>query len=561
MWGEHKSRSLLFVIWLSFVIRGFFYCTAFPIFEGFDEYGHFAVIQHIFLHRDIPNPQTADSSREIAESLTLVPVPWPLHDESKGFLSYEEYWRLSAEERSIRQVRLQGLPRSWSVEDAEAELPLYEAQQAPLYYWLFTPVYCAVSSLDLPTRVWVLRCMTLLLASVAIPVAYLTARRCFGDVRAALGVATVIASMPELAVDAFRVSNEGLSIALGSLVVLAAIALWDSKPSARMGAIFGLLLGGALLTKAYFLALLPWVAFILGGVVHRDRKQREAAGLQMAAALAVCLVVAGWYYQRVFVQTGTLTGEQNDVGAQASQVSWAHAIVANPWRQIFDFMAVSHIWLGNWSFLAVRTWMYRGVELFFALAFVGIVLQIVRPIDSLPKASYICILAAPYVLLIAGLCFHAIQGFRSAGNIGTMGYYLYCLVVPEIVLLFVGLIRLLSFRWGLLAAAVLALLFNVIEQFGITFLLVPYYAGKIQHDSTGHLPALKISQLAHGGAGSLFENLLANKPSFLTASELMTMMALSFVAAVALIAIAWANYTRATCSSVGSAQQNHGSSR
>ena len=66
-----------------------------------------------------------------------------------------------------------------------------------------------------------------------------------------------------------------------------------------MGAIFGLLLGGALLTKAYFLALLPWVAFILGGFVHRDRKQREAAGLQMAAALAVCLVVAGWYYQRV----------------------------------------------------------------------------------------------------------------------------------------------------------------------------------------------------------------------------------------------------------------------
>ncbi len=368
--------------------------------------------------------------------------------------------------------------------------------------------------------------------------------------------------MPQLAIDAFRVSNEGLSIAMGSIAVLAVISVWDSPPSAIRGALVGLTLGAALLTKAYFLALVPWAAFVLASVLIRDRKQRKAAGLQLATALAACLMVAGWYYQRVFALTGTITGEQNDIGARASHISWADAIAANPWGRILDFIIGSYIWLGNWSFLVVRTWMYRSVEAIFVLGFLGIIIQFVRARSSLPKAAAICILAMPCVLLLAGLCFHSIQGFRSAGNIGTMGYYLLCLVVPNTILLFVGLFRLLPDRWGLLVAPVLAILFNALEQFGTTFLLLPYYAGKIQHDSTGHLPALKISQLAHGGAASLFENLLANKPSFLTAPELMIMMALSSGAAIALITVACViSYTRATCSSVGSAQQNHGSSR
>ncbi len=491
-----------------------------------------------------------------------MPAPWVLHDDSKGFLSYEEYWRLSAEDRSTRQARLRSLPPSRSTENAEPPLPLYEAQQPPLYYWLLTPVYWMVSSQELPTKIWVLRCVTLLLASIAIPLAFTTAKRFFRDQRAALGVAVIVASMPQLAIDAFRVSNEGLSIAMGSIAVLAVIRLWDSPASTIRGAVVGLALGAALLTKAYFLALLPWAAFVLVGVLMRDRKQRKAAGLQSVAALAVCLLVAGWYYQRVFALTGTLTSEQNDIGARASHISWADAIAANPWGRILDFIVGSYIWLGNWSFLVVRTWMYRSIEIVFALGLLGIIVQFVRVRSPLPKAGTICILAMPCILLLAGLGFHSIQGFRSAGNIGTMGYYLLCLVVPETILLFVGLFRLLPGRWGLLVAPVLAILFNALEQFGTTFLLLPYYAGKIQHDSTGHLPALKISELAHGGAASLFENLLANKPSFLTAPELMIMMALSLGAAFALITIACAiSYTRATCSSVGSAQQNHGSSR
>ena len=276
-----RAQALLTVIWFAFTVRTIFYCTAFPLWEGFDEYAHVGVVQHIFHFRDMPDFRAANTSREIAESRKLVPAPWLLHDDSKALLSYEEYWRLPSPDRLERQARLRELPRAWSTEPAMPELPLYEAQQPPLYYWLLLPVYWCVKSLDLSTQVWVLRCITALLASTAIPIAFFTARSFFAkhflDQRAALGVAVVVASLPQLAIDAFRVSNEGLAIALGSLAVLLMIRLSDSPPSSLRGFGIGLVLGAALLTKVYFLALLPWAAFVLVRAILRDRKERRAA--------------------------------------------------------------------------------------------------------------------------------------------------------------------------------------------------------------------------------------------------------------------------------------------
>ena len=532
-----KLRWLVYIVWLAFVLRGLFYCSAFPIFEGFDEYVHFGVIQRVFFHHEIANPRAADYSREIAESLKLVPVPWLLRDDAMGRLSHEAYWRLAPSDRLDRQMRLRTLPPSWASADAQPSWQLYEAQQPPLFHWIILPVYASVKSFDLPTRVWVLRCASLLLASTIIPIAFATAKRFFFDQRGALGVAIVVASMPQLAVDAFRISNEDLSIPMGGLAIFAVLTLWKSPPNLPRGILVGLVLSAALLTKAYFLALLPWAAFVLIGVLLRDPQHRRTAAWQMVAVLTTCLAASGWFYWRALSLTGTVTGEMNDVAAQTSRLSITGAIRIMPWRRILDFVAGTHIWLGNWSFLVVRTWMYRAIELVFVLAMSGLVLHFVRPRKSLPERTSLCVLIMPYVFLLLGALFQAVQGFRSAGNIGTMGYYLFALIVPEAIVLLAGLFRLLPDIYSLFFVPVLALFFNLLEQFGTTFLLLPYYAGIIQHDGSGHLPALKISQLAHGGISRLFDNLLANKPAFLTSWELMFMMALSFGAAVALVSI------------------------
>ena len=106
---------------------------------------------------------------------------------------------------------------------------------------------------------------------------------------------------------------------------------------------------------------------------------------------------------------------------------------------------------------------------------------------------------APLVAsMIAGLAYHAVTGFRSTGDAGTMGYYLYCLVVAEAILMVAGL-----GRW-------IALGFLAIEAFGLWIYMLPYYSGLISHDPSGNLPAGHLSQIGR----AMFDRLAVNKPPF-----------------------------------------------
>ena len=51
---KESKISSVFAIWVSFVVRSFLCCTAMPLWEGFDEYGPVAMIEHIVFHHDIP---------------------------------------------------------------------------------------------------------------------------------------------------------------------------------------------------------------------------------------------------------------------------------------------------------------------------------------------------------------------------------------------------------------------------------------------------------------------------------------------------------------------------
>ncbi len=450
------SRGLLIAVWLGFVVRALFYCSAVPLWEGFDEYAHFAVIQNVARDFSIPNLLNSNSSREVAESRRLTPSPWLTHDNAAGFLSYEDYWNLSGDERQHRRAALIDMPAAWRSDPADPPLLAWEAQQPPLYYWLAS---LFVHGGSLPTRVWILRVATALIASLAIPLAFLAGREMFGDAQRPLACAVVAASFPELVITSARVSNEGLAIALGSAAIWLAL-----RRDARW---LGVVLGAGLLAKAYFLAFLaaPLIAFW--------RRWRA-----MAAAFAICLAIGGWWYVRTFLLTGTLTGEEREVAAHAgSAMSFGESVRAASWIRVADFVTLSHIWLGDWSFLVVRTWMYRAAELILALAIVRAALR--------ARTANWALLATLGAAFLAGLAYHATTGLRTQGTAGTMGYYLYALTAAEAIVLVGGLGRF---------AGLVAIVFGTIEIFGTWFLQLPYYAGLIEHTGSGALPALRLSR-------------------------------------------------------------------
>jgi hypothetical protein len=111
-----RTRFTLWTIWGCFLARALFYCAAVPLWEGYDEYSHFALIHYVATHngRFPPGGISPNSSRAVGESRRLTPGAWIIHDSSQGILSYDEYFRLPSPEQNygglIRHNAGGGLP-------------------------------------------------------------------------------------------------------------------------------------------------------------------------------------------------------------------------------------------------------------------------------------------------------------------------------------------------------------------------------------------------------------------------------------------------------------------
>ena len=75
-----RARRWLLAIWFCFLVRAIFYCAALPLWEGYDEWSHFGVVERMafrgepLVARDSPLP------RDTAATLEIVPLPWDLRD-------------------------------------------------------------------------------------------------------------------------------------------------------------------------------------------------------------------------------------------------------------------------------------------------------------------------------------------------------------------------------------------------------------------------------------------------------------------------------------------------
>jgi len=490
---DHKA---LVVIWLCFLAKGSFFACFLPLWEGYDEFAHFGYVQSVALQGMGPT----EISREVEASLRLVPLPWSLRTEPSPSVTHDAYWKLPEAERSRREAALRQLApqRSQEVRMPGAR-PNYEVQQPPLYYWLLAPVYWISADWGLAERVWLLRMASVGLASLAIPLGFFFARELFGDGRLALCGLAVFVAMPGPVMSLVRVSNEALAIVLATALLVAVIGVVKRPESKWAHGWLGLVLGAGLLTKAYFLALL-FAVFL--GVVGRRR-----VGRSTAIAGIIPLLMAGAYYWANVASSGSLTGEQNEVAAKS--LSWLDRLrlaATVDWRNAIDSTFSSHLWFGNWSFLQLRSWMYRVWAVVYLAAGAGFVRLLNGWLPWQMVAFYGCFLA--------GLAYHVVIIFSVHHLSTTTGWYINCLSVAEAALLAYGLLG-----WGLSPRFVFVALivgFGALEFFGTHFYLAPYYTGFTDHRATSFVAALDVGMLGEGGWKVLLDRLLVNRPAFLS---------------------------------------------
>src|SRR6185436_17368866 len=112
----------LLATWLCFVVRAFFFCAAMPLWEGFDEWSHFAVVQRMVFRGEPLVDRESQAPQDVAASMFLAPLAWELRKFGPPSMTHDEFWRLPAEERARKEAEFRAIPREWKYQDSVGSL-------------------------------------------------------------------------------------------------------------------------------------------------------------------------------------------------------------------------------------------------------------------------------------------------------------------------------------------------------------------------------------------------------------------------------------------------------
>jgi len=464
-------RRRILLIWFCFVCRGIFYCSLLPLWDGFDEWAHFAVIERMSTAGSLLIDRNTSVSREIDASLNLVPLPRGMTFLTTQGVVREDYWKLSAEERTRREADLATLPPAWSAQYPERGTPAYEASQTPLYYWLMTVPAGLLRQFPLVDRVWWLRILSFLLGSLSIPIGYTTARRFFASERIALGVTLAVAMLPELALTFSRISNEGLAVVVYTTLLLVGIR-WVERMGLTEAIPAGVTLGFSLLTKAYALTALPALVVAGAAIAAIDRQRRRLVFVSTTAVVAIAMLLSSWWYVRTYVQTGTISGlDEAIILKETSALEKLHGVSRVEWVPAIKTILASHIWYGGWNLVGVRRWVYQFWWGVMAIVCFGFSKALFTRRD--PRFY---LLLSVYGLFWLGQGYQVTALFLSKGVSTSMGgWYLYSVIWAEVILAVVALRSLVTERYQRYVFAVLLVAIAITDLYGMHSALIPYY--------------------------------------------------------------------------------------
>src|SRR5882762_4564451 len=108
----------VWILWALFLARGSFYCVTMPLWEGWDEYAHFAWLDHWLDKGTLPGFHDP-VSREIDESMRVAPLAYELRWIGPPYFTHEQWWALPETERAERIRQLKSPPTAFAHQPAQ----------------------------------------------------------------------------------------------------------------------------------------------------------------------------------------------------------------------------------------------------------------------------------------------------------------------------------------------------------------------------------------------------------------------------------------------------------
>ena len=395
VWCATALLGLLVVLW----------SVAVPMYRAVDEPQHLSTVLRLADGGGYPAPGTARLRPEVAASYPYADFPggdartfvpsYPVYAGPAPFPSYRELQRLPVPGDQVGQVdQMTQHPPLW---------PLLAAAQVRL-----------LGLRDVPADV-ALVVLRILQGLLLLPVPLLVWRtaRLLGASQVGAAAASYLPLLaPQVLHIAASVTDGDLLLLEMAVATPLLVLVAQGRRSVRLAAGLGLVVGLALLTKAFALLLPPCV--LLAYAVGPDRRRAVRPAL---VSLVVASVVGGWWYALRLVTTGSLQpsgyppGVRSQLAGQLSATEAAEVFVGSvlksSWRDLGWLQTPGSV------LVVLVVWVLVGTPVVLAL----------RP--SAGRAARVVALA-PFALLLAQICLLEVSTYLHLHAVyGAQGRYLF----------------------------------------------------------------------------------------------------------------------------------------
>jgi hypothetical protein len=448
------------------VFNALLYAGLLPLWDGFDEPFHYGYVQQLRRQcRPLVFGRTTLSS-EVWDSLALAPGSYLVKRNVSRVIAFNEYFALSESKRVQLRRQLEHLDPQTANQSSGS--PNYEAQQTPLAYSILAIFDFVWRRISLLRRVLLLRLVCAIASSIAAGILTLKLARQLGlSERWGLSAVYLVFSSQMFYASTAHVANDWLSIPLFTLLIVVAISLQRNPKTATAGLFFVTLAAG-LLTKAYFLALIPFAGFFVGWLCWTGRLSVS----RVALIATVPLTIVGGWYQRNIALYHDLSGMQQTIGGRVAISQLVRALFGLPWIRMIDATLTTSIWTGNNSATTFNSKTVHFVLLLWLMA-AGLYLRATMGRRVRAAEALVIIVFLSYAL---GLLYDTVLLYSLTGGtlLSPPPWYVQVLLPPSVCLAMVGVAQ--ARRVGeMIRIALLSSAYMI----SVTYLakLIPLYAG------------------------------------------------------------------------------------
>jgi hypothetical protein len=476
-----------------FFARGIALLCVIPPFSGWDEYQHFAYVEH--LANTGARPVLGETSVSDSVLRGVLRYPAPRHAVEQladiGVVDYEAYWRLAEAPRYSPPAR---------------PIDLYESQHDPLGYAWMVPIFRLAGGSDRAGRsLAVLRFANLLLASLAIWIILGCLARRIRDPVDALGVGLLVALHPLIGVNAARVANDPLGFLLGTAVIAALLdgVVGSLRGYALRSAAIGVGIGLAIRAKALNLPLVPFLALTLVGEARKTRRGSMRALLCAGVSAAAIALVLAPEIARNLDRFGLPVGIRDVVASDHSLPEFAAAARSIPWTRLsIDLWMRQSLFTGAWSGVRAPSFWRHFHAAAVSVSILGLLAlarRTTRKSAAITSGRTLVQIAVLCLLFHLELAVHALL-MHSAWNITATNFWYATAAIPWwLLLLYQGGVACLGGAWRRALPAQLIAVFVGANLSGIGISMLRVYT----QSPPGSLALARLASLQEPAFGSL----------------------------------------------------------